>query len=253
VSCTGSAAAHRSCAARACSRVWAAAVPLASSLLVPWLTSCRQQLDGSYCTLKGLRQQEAALAAEVGQQEAGHACSTGDLAGLSGLLKELAAKKVRTACSMHKGVRATSIMPCRIHHSGTRRRCLVCVCDAWAGGHGQAAGGAAGEAVQGARGHAARARAAGAARQHAAACGRQRCSGRAAPGQRQQGRQQQGCERRASRRGRAWRSSRRTLAAAGRGPGGAGRAVRAAARRHGGDAAGARCAGGAAAGWVVRS
>lgn len=61
--------------------------------LVCWL--CREQLDASYDKLKALRQQEAALLAELQQQQAAGSSSEAELAGMQALVDDLARKKVR--------------------------------------------------------------------------------------------------------------------------------------------------------------
>lgn len=58
-------------------------------------TTNREQLDASYDKLKSLRQQEAALLAELQQQQAAASSSTAELEGLQGQVDEMGRRKVR--------------------------------------------------------------------------------------------------------------------------------------------------------------
>jgi ABC-type transport system involved in cytochrome bd biosynthesis fused ATPase/permease subunit len=59
--------------------------------------TCRDQLDASYDKLKALRQQEAALLAELSAQQASTSSSADELAGLQAQVDEAAHKMVRTS------------------------------------------------------------------------------------------------------------------------------------------------------------
>jgi hypothetical protein len=56
----------------------------------------RDQLDASYDKLKALRQEEAALLAELAAQQASTSSSTDELAGLQAQLDDAARRKVRS-------------------------------------------------------------------------------------------------------------------------------------------------------------